>query len=124
MTRTEKVCVDLDGVLAQYDGWKGVEHIGEPIPGAQDFTRQLADKYLVIVYTTRCNHEVNEGKTRSELLALVRDWLTRHGFVWHQIYMGAGKPLCKAFIDDRAISCRPQVHGGEFQQALDQLDEL
>ncbi len=22
--------VDLDGTLAQYDGWKGVAHIGEP----------------------------------------------------------------------------------------------
>lgn len=24
--------VDLDGTLAKYDGWKGIEHIGEPIP--------------------------------------------------------------------------------------------
>lgn len=23
--------VDLDGTLAEYTGWKGVEHIGEPI---------------------------------------------------------------------------------------------
>jgi hypothetical protein len=24
--------VDLDGTLAHYDGWKGIEHIGAPIP--------------------------------------------------------------------------------------------
>ncbi len=24
--------VDLDGTLAHYDGWQGVEHIGEPVP--------------------------------------------------------------------------------------------
>ena len=24
--------IDLDGTLAEYDGWKGVEHIGKPIP--------------------------------------------------------------------------------------------
>jgi len=24
--------VDLDGTLAHYDGWRGPEHIGEPIP--------------------------------------------------------------------------------------------
>jgi hypothetical protein len=24
--------VDLDGTLAHYDGWKGPEHIGEPVP--------------------------------------------------------------------------------------------
>lgn len=26
----KNVCVDLDGVLAQYDRWKGIEHIGDP----------------------------------------------------------------------------------------------
>lgn len=24
--------VDLDGTLAYYDGWRGMEHIGDPIP--------------------------------------------------------------------------------------------
>ena len=24
--------VDLDGTLAVYDGWKGVDHIGDPVP--------------------------------------------------------------------------------------------
>lgn len=24
--------VDLDGTLAQYDGWRGVDHIGDPVP--------------------------------------------------------------------------------------------
>ena len=24
--------VDLDGTLAEYDGWQGIDHIGEPIP--------------------------------------------------------------------------------------------
>jgi len=24
--------VDLDGTLAEYDGWKGAEHIGKPVP--------------------------------------------------------------------------------------------
>jgi hypothetical protein len=29
---TEWVGIDLDGTLANYDGWKGVEYIGAPIP--------------------------------------------------------------------------------------------
>lgn len=30
------VAVDLDGVLADYStGWQGIEHIGDPIPGAR-----------------------------------------------------------------------------------------
>lgn len=28
--------VDLDGTLARYDGWKGVDHIGEPIKPIMD----------------------------------------------------------------------------------------
>ena len=35
------VCVDLDGTLAKYDGWKGLEHIGEPIDGSVEFTQQV-----------------------------------------------------------------------------------
>lgn len=26
------IAVDLDGTLAHYDGWKGVDHIGDPVP--------------------------------------------------------------------------------------------
>ena len=28
----EWIGFDLDGVVAVYDGWKGVDHIGEPVP--------------------------------------------------------------------------------------------
>lgn len=31
MSNTGWIAVDLDGTLARYDGWKGVDHIGEPI---------------------------------------------------------------------------------------------
>lgn len=26
------IAVDLDGTLAEYDGWKGSAHIGNPVP--------------------------------------------------------------------------------------------
>jgi len=32
----EWIGVDFDGVLATYDGWKGPEHCGEPIPAMVD----------------------------------------------------------------------------------------
>jgi len=51
----KSVCVDLDGVLAQYDGWKGVEHIGDPIPGAVQFTKKLQEVARVVIFTTRTN---------------------------------------------------------------------
>ena len=27
--------VDLDGTLAHYDKWRGIDHIGKPIPAIQ-----------------------------------------------------------------------------------------
>ena len=33
--------VDLDGTLAHYDGWKGVEHIGKPIPAMVKLVKDL-----------------------------------------------------------------------------------
>ena len=29
-----KIAIDLDGTLAEYDGWKGIDNIGKPIKGA------------------------------------------------------------------------------------------
>lgn len=48
---------DLDGTLAYYDGWKGVEHIGEPIKEMCDFVRFFLEEGKdVRIFTARlCN---------------------------------------------------------------------
>lgn len=46
--------VDLDGTLAYYDGWKGYEHIGEPIPEMRDrVLRWLDEGRDVRIFTAR-----------------------------------------------------------------------
>lgn len=48
------VGVDLDGVLAYYDGWRGVKHIGEPIPKMVERVKAwLADGMEVKIFTAR-----------------------------------------------------------------------
>jgi len=117
MKRT--VCVDLDGVLAHYDGWKGIEHIGAPIEGALLFMQQLAHTYRVVVLTTRCKEYLNSStspagttdpdrRPADQLAAIVRRWLDEHGFPYDEIYVGQGKPFAIAYIDDRAVACAPQ----------------
>ena len=106
------ICVDLDGVLATYNGWKGVDHIGEPLPGAVEFTRKLSEFADVVIFTTRCNPEINKPEVAHLLVNRVRKWLDKHGFTYADIYASQGKPIASAFIDDRAISCQPQEHGG------------
>jgi len=46
--------VDLDGTLARYDGWRGIEHVGEPIKPMCDRVREwLVRGIEVRVFTAR-----------------------------------------------------------------------
>lgn len=48
--------VDLDGTLAHYDGWQGIEHIGEPIPKMMARVRRwLREGREVRIFTARCH---------------------------------------------------------------------
>jgi len=52
------VAVDLDGVIAEYDGWKGEFHIGPPKDGTKEWLKHL--KLLgfdIIIHTCRRNKE-------------------------------------------------------------------
>jgi hypothetical protein len=52
--KPKHVCVDFDGVLAEYDGWKGPENLGEPREDAAQFLREINDLGMkVIILTTR-----------------------------------------------------------------------
>ena len=91
------VCVDLDGVLAQYSGWRGEEVIGDPVPGAVDFMARLRERYKVVVHTTRANTEAG--------LAATIAWLQKWGVAFDEV---EGKPIAIAYVDDRAVNARPQ----------------
>lgn len=41
MSTSGWIGVDLDGTLAHYDGWKGPDHIGAPIPAMLEFVKSL-----------------------------------------------------------------------------------
>ena len=104
------VCVDLDGTLASYDGWKGSDHIGEPLSGAVEFTHKLSEFADVVIYTTRTNTDPKLGNHEGAF-ELLKAWLDKHGFAYHSIYQGQGKPLAAAYVDDRAVACVPQRDG-------------
>jgi len=113
------VCVDLDGVLAEYDGWKGVAHIGDPLPGAVEFTHKLSKIARVVIVTTRASQEVNgHAETVHQLAKRVEAWLQKHGFAFDEVYTGQGKPLAAAYIDDRAVPCRPQEEGRDEYETV------
>ena len=43
---------DLDGTLAKYDGWKGIDHIGEPVVPMVKLIKQMHDEGKVIKVMT------------------------------------------------------------------------
>jgi hypothetical protein len=98
------VCVDLNGVLDSYTGWKHPDHWDPPRPGARDFLEALhARGFDVVVFTTR--HPVG-----------VRRWLREHGLYDLVDAVTSRKPAAHVFIDDRAVCFR-----GDFDEVLKQV---
>ncbi len=98
------VCVDLDGVLNDYDGWKGADFFHPPRPGAREFLECLHTQgYRVVVFTVRWAPHVQE-------------WLSRYGLAGLVSEVTDRKPPAHVYVDDRAI-----CFDGDFSSALDRI---
>ena len=107
MSEPLTVCVDLDGVLNLYDGWKGADYFHPPRPGASDFLRALGSQgYRVIVFTIRWAEHVEQ-------------WLDLYGLRSFVAEVTDKKPVAHVYLDDRAICFQ-----GDFDQALRQICEF
>ncbi len=120
-----RICVDLDGVLAKYTHWQGLDHIGEPIPGALKFAKKLAKHADLVIFTSRCSHDSGNDPdmvdlSPGQMRIRVIDWLEKHKFPFADVYIGQGKPRALAFIDDRGVSCSPQRDEAAFDRAFDE----
>lgn len=115
------VCVDLDGVLLTYDGWKGPDHFGEPRPGAAEFMAELRRSAHVVVFTTRTKADFDDrppGSTPESLAAKVRSHLDGHGIGYDDVYVGQGKPMAACYLDDRAVGIASNPTAEDFSLAL------
>lgn len=69
--------VDLDGTLAHYDGWKGIEHVGKPIPAMLERVRAwLAAGRTVKIFTARVSVP---SRDRGEVIGHIHAWCAEHG---------------------------------------------
>jgi translation initiation factor 2 alpha subunit (eIF-2alpha) len=69
---------DLDGTLAKYDGWQGVDHIGEPVPLMVQRIRDYIEKGVVCkIFTARvCTHQ--DDYTIKQIEDIIKDWCEKH----------------------------------------------
>ena len=87
--------VDLDGTLANDSGYKGPEHIGEPVPAMVAKVREfLNDGHNVKLFTARTTH-----------FPVIRRWMKTH--------LGEVLPITNikdpgmiALFDDRVVGVR------------------
>lgn len=54
---------DLDGTLAKYDGWRGIDHIGEPVKPMVELIKRMHDEGKVVkIMTARiAPHKLEDG---------------------------------------------------------------
>lgn len=91
----ERICVDFDGVLNEYNGYEE-GNLGKPLSGSKDFIKELRKKYKVVILTSRPKEQVS-------------DWLRNNGFP--SMKVTNRKIPAVAYIDDRAI----QFNGSYIQ---------
>jgi len=96
------VC-DVDGVIFRYDGFKGVEVFGDPVPGAaQTLSKLRRDGWYIAVFTTRPRTAALEKALRKAGVPFDDVNHRRRGRAWAHNPPGASmKPYADAYIDDR-----------------------
>lgn len=113
MSASGWIGVDLDGTLAEYNGWAGEEHVGAPVPAMVERVRAwLAAGREVRIFTAR----VTEGAlnldgtphSTAAVRALIEDWCERH--------IGQRLPVTNVkdygmieLYDDRAVQVEPNT---------------
>ncbi|HUL15494.1 MAG TPA: hypothetical protein VLV88_05830 [Terriglobales bacterium] len=106
-TLPKTIAVDFDGVIAEYDGWKGTGILGLPRRDVVEALRALqTEGWKIIIHTTRGKAEIS-------------GYLSQHQIPHHEVnrnsdYRTLGvKPVADVYWDDRAFR-----YSGDARQDL------
>lgn len=101
------IAVDFDGVIAEYDGYKGPTVLGDPRKDVAEALLQLrSEGWKIVIHTTRGEREI----------AL---YLAQHVIAYDEINRnsdyttGGPKPVADVYWDDRALA-----YSGDAQKDL------
>lgn len=96
-SRRSTIAVDFDGVLANYDGWKGPDVMGEPRQDVIEVLNVLRrEGWKIVIHTTRSESSIF-------------DYLVQYNVPYDEVnhnssYRNSGaKPVATVYWDDRAI---------------------
>lgn len=103
--------VDLDGTLAKDDGWKGINHIGEPVKKMKERIEKLLNQgKRVKIFTARAADK--------KAIQPVRDWLKENGLPLLEI-TNKKDPGMVNIYDDRATQVRKNT--GNLIKSISQV---
>ena len=107
------IAIDFDGTIAQYDGWQGVESVGEPIPGAIAFIKALRELgFELAIFSARAHPDHGVGGKRA-----IEQWVDKYGLSNDILFVTHEKlPEFDLIIDDRGIT-----FSGDYREVLKQI---
>jgi len=105
MSERKTVCVDFDGVIADYHGWKGEKHLDPPKKGAKEFLKALYATHEVVILTTR--NPVG-----------VLSWFYAQGLQQYITEVTDQKVQAVAYVDDRGV-CFEDDYDATLAKVLD-----
>ena len=84
------ICIDFDGVIAKYNGWKGPSSFGKPIKGAKEFLKVIKGAgFKIVIFTLR---PINK----------IREWLKKYNFIKPDLITSSKVPAL-VYVDDRGL---------------------
>ena len=104
MKSKPNLCVDFDGVLNNYTGWKGEKELFTPKDGAKEFLEGLSERYTITIFTTRDT-------------AKIKFWMKKYDMYYDNITNIKRGAVC--YIDDRAI-----LFNGDYKEILEKVDNF
>ena len=100
------ICIDFDGVIAEYNGWKGPEFYGRPKKGAKEFLEKIQSKgFKIVIFTIR------PRKT-------VCNWFKENKIITPDSITNVKIPAI-VYIDDRALK-----FNGDFLTFMPELHKF
>jgi hypothetical protein len=109
--------VDLDGTLAEYNEWKGVEHIGKPISKmVQRVKRWISEGKTVKIFTARAS-----GDDKDIAIPFIKEWCKEHIGETLDVVCEKDQDMTELW-DDRAVRVKKN-EGTRIAQSKDKFDE-
>ena len=100
------ILFDFDGVIATYNGWKGFDVLGDPIPETIKVMQRLhSEGYHITIFTTRL------------FTPHMADWLKKNQVPYDEFNTSknnpphtSSKPVLHCIVDDRAVNFNYQTN--------------